>query len=34
VTAKLKKGVRHLTATVYDAKGRSATAGRRVNICG
>jgi hypothetical protein len=34
VTTKLEKGVRNLTATVYDAKGHTATAGRRVKICG
>ena len=34
VTTKLEKGVRHLTATVYDAKGHTATSGRRVKICG
>jgi len=33
VTTKLSKGVRHLTATVYDSKGRTATAGRRLKIC-
>ena len=32
-TGTLKKGVRHLTATVVDAKGRSAAAGRRLKIC-
>jgi hypothetical protein len=32
-TGSLKKGVRHLTATVVDSKGRSASAGRRLKIC-
>jgi hypothetical protein len=32
-TAALEKGVRHLTAIVVDAKGRSAAAGRRIKIC-
>jgi hypothetical protein len=32
-TGSLKKGVRHVTATVVDAKGHSAAAGRRLKIC-
>jgi hypothetical protein len=32
-TAGLKKGVRHLTATVVDAKGHKAAAGRLLQIC-
>jgi subtilisin family serine protease len=32
-TAKLKKGKHHLTATVTDAAGRTAAAGRDVRVC-
>jgi hypothetical protein len=32
-TAKLKKGTRHLVATVIDASGRRAAAGRELKIC-
>jgi hypothetical protein len=32
-TAKLKKGTRHLVATVVDASGRKAAAGRELKIC-
>jgi hypothetical protein len=32
-TAKLKKGTRHLVATVIDASGRKAAAGRELRVC-
>jgi hypothetical protein len=32
-TAKLRKGVHHLTATLVDAAGHTASAGRQVKIC-
>jgi hypothetical protein len=32
-TAKLRKGVHHLTATLVDAAGQTATASRQVKIC-
>jgi minor extracellular serine protease Vpr len=32
-TAKLRKGVHHLTATLVDAAGQAATASRKVKIC-
>jgi hypothetical protein len=32
-TAKLKKGTHHLVATVFDAAGRKAAAGRSVRVC-